>query len=324
MVKLPDMEVAPPFSRPPFGFRGNIARFVEDDSYSIGFGLQWKKWTKTQFDSHTGVSITEDRAKRMFGNLFDEIPGSLVLEAGCGAGRFSEVLLKNYAILTAFDLTQAVETNYSIHRDQKNFRVFQGSIFEIPFALNSFDFVFCPGVVQHTPNPRKSIESLWGQVKPGGWLVFDQYRFNLSTLTRTAWVFRIFLRRINPERAMIFTNLLVKSMLPVHKRVHNNKVLEKILFRISPITAHHSSYKEFSDELQNEWAQLNTHDNLTDFHKKHTTVKRAVKILKRLHAFSIEVNVMPYTVEIRAQKPSRDNENFSPKVVIKKSRGVSG
>ncbi len=324
MGKLLDMEIAPPYSHPPLNFRGDIARFVEDDSYSIGFGLQWKKWTKTQFDSHTGVSITEDRAKRMFGNLFDEVPGSLVLEAGCGSGRFSEVLLNNNAILTSFDLTQAVESNYINNAARKNFRVFQGSIFEIPFASNSFDFVFCPGVVQHTPDPRKSIQSLWGQVKPGGWIVFDQYRFNLSTITRTAWVFRIFLRKINPERALMFTNLLVKIWLPAHKLVHRNKVLERVLFRISPITAHYSAYHEFSDELQNEWAQLATHDNLTDFHKKHTTVKRVIKILKRLRASSIEVNVMPYTVEIRAQKPSKDSDNFTPGVVIKKSRGVSG
>jgi len=68
MGKLLNMELAPPFSHPPFGFRGKIARFVEDHSYSIGFGLQWKN-ALIGNSVFIGMSITEERTKKAFGNL---------------------------------------------------------------------------------------------------------------------------------------------------------------------------------------------------------------------------------------------------------------
>jgi hypothetical protein len=70
-----------------------IPRFVSDDLYASSFGLQWNTFRKTQLDSCTGTTISKDRLTRILGGL-DWLDGKTVLEAGCGAGRFSEVLLK--------------------------------------------------------------------------------------------------------------------------------------------------------------------------------------------------------------------------------------
>jgi SAM-dependent methyltransferase len=43
--------------------------------------------------------------------LFSSLAGKHVLEAGCGAGRFTEVLLKAGAYVTSIDLSSAVEAN---------------------------------------------------------------------------------------------------------------------------------------------------------------------------------------------------------------------
>src|SRR5688572_19962810 len=71
-----------------------IPRFVEGSTYSDAFGLQWRRYRRTQLDSHTGTTLSWDRTRRCTGaELFDELGGLHVLECGCGAGRFTEVLL---------------------------------------------------------------------------------------------------------------------------------------------------------------------------------------------------------------------------------------
>ncbi|MBK9484344.1 MAG: hypothetical protein IPO01_03770 [Chitinophagaceae bacterium] len=73
----------------------DIPRFVDSGSYASLFGDQWKEYKKTQLDSYTGSPTSESRLSRCLGgDLKDNLKGKLVLEAGCGAGRFTEVLLK--------------------------------------------------------------------------------------------------------------------------------------------------------------------------------------------------------------------------------------
>src|SRR5918999_1054183 len=89
-----------------------IPRFVSSDNYSAAFGSQWKKYRLTQLDSHTGVPISTDRLKRCIGNdLWTNLNGKRILEAGCGAGRFTELLLERNAIVTSIDLSEAVDAN---------------------------------------------------------------------------------------------------------------------------------------------------------------------------------------------------------------------
>ena len=88
-----------------------IPRFANEVSYASLFGDQWKEYKKTQLDSYTGSPISASRLDRCLGNIKDELNGKLVLEAGCGAGRFTEVLLKKGAILVSSDLSSAVEVN---------------------------------------------------------------------------------------------------------------------------------------------------------------------------------------------------------------------
>jgi 2-polyprenyl-3-methyl-5-hydroxy-6-metoxy-1,4-benzoquinol methylase len=290
------------FNRIPISVKDGIPSFVEEESYSDPFGLQWQTWAKTQLDSHTGLTITQDRLHRMFGPLSASIGEARILEAGCGAGRFTEILLRKGADVTSFDLSSAVHVNLANNLGNKNLNVFRASITEIPIDPESFDIVFCPGVIQHTPNPNDSINSLWEQVKPGGWLVFDQYRHNLSTWLRTAWIFRIVLKRVSPTIGIKATNRLVAMLLPLHKKVANRKLLEILLFRISPITAHYSAYPTMTSEDQLAWAELNTHDNLTDYYKHLTTLSKLKSIITKLHPSDVQYTVMPYTIEVRMQK----------------------
>ena len=188
----------PKFNRVPTSDFHGIPSFVEDEPYVSAFGLQWLKHAKTQLDSHTGLDITRDRLLRMFGPLHQELNKKVILEVGCGAGRFTEVLVENDSLLTAIDLSVAVLANHENNGNNANLRIARASITDLPFDLGQFDIVFCPGVVQHTPNPKKTILELYKHVKPGGWLIFDQYRYNLSSSLRVTWLIRFLLKRLRP------------------------------------------------------------------------------------------------------------------------------
>ncbi|MDP3771252.1 MAG: methyltransferase domain-containing protein, partial [bacterium] len=120
----------------------DIPRFVPDEHYASSFGLQWIRHAKAQLDSHTGKPITRSRFFMETGWPM-RMEGDRILEAGCGAGRFTEVLAGTGADVYSFDLSNAVEANRANHERLPNVHIFQASIDAIPFAQGQFDRVLC-------------------------------------------------------------------------------------------------------------------------------------------------------------------------------------
>lgn len=139
---------------------------TERENYAAAFGEQWSRWRTTQLDSFSGTSITRDRLYRCLGYkgremLSNDSNSSQVLEVGCGAGRFTEILLEfPGARVTSLDLSTAVEVNQVNFPQDERHRIVQADIMQAPFELEQFDIVVCLGVIQHTPNPEATIEAL--------------------------------------------------------------------------------------------------------------------------------------------------------------------
>src|SRR5258708_7295832 len=155
-----------------FCISGGIPRFVADEEYAGSFGFQWNQFRKTQLDSHTGLPLSSDRLFQ--GTQWPhEMKGCLLLEAGSGAGRFTEVLLQTGATVFSFDLSNAVEANAENNAHMPNLNLFQTSIYEIPVPESIFDKVLCFGVLQHTPDPDRSFSSLVRFLRPGAEIAGD-------------------------------------------------------------------------------------------------------------------------------------------------------
>src|SRR5690606_37003165 len=88
-----------------------VPRFVPEENYAEAFGEQWVRFPRTQLDSATGLTLSRDRLERCLGHPLSELSGQLVLEAGSGAGRFTELLLQSGATLDSFDYSGAVAAN---------------------------------------------------------------------------------------------------------------------------------------------------------------------------------------------------------------------
>ena len=177
-------------------------RVVSDDNYTESFGYQWNRFQKTQLDRwHNEVSHSSERFWKETGWTKEELANKNVLEVGSGAGRFTRVLLEEtQAYVYSVDYSNAVEANFKNNGPNERLKLFQASIYELPFEINEFDYVFCLGVLQHTPEFKKSVESLAAMLKPRGKLAIDFYeKRGWYTRVHSKYIFRPFTRRMSHE-----------------------------------------------------------------------------------------------------------------------------
>lgn len=254
-------------------------------NYADAFGLQWNTYRRTQLDSYTGRPLSRERARRCLGEtagtLLNRDEPANVLEVGCGAGRFTEVLLSTRARVTSVDLSSAVDANQENFPQGDRHRVLQADVRRLPFAERLYDVVFCLGVIQHTPSPEETIKNLYAQVKPGGWLVIDHYTHNLSWYTKTAPLFRVVMRRLPPATAMQWSRALVNTFFPLHRAARKSRVAQALVSRVSPVLTYFHTL-DLDDELQREWALLDTNDSLTDRYKHFRTREQIRRVLEAL------------------------------------------
>ena len=154
-----------------------IPRFVNNNNYANNFGFQWNNFQNTQID-RDNFNLSYKRFKAQTGKLYNEFNDKLVLEVGSGAGRFSNALLSNSNVkLHSVDLSNAVDANRKNNKKyiNKNLFLYQADVYNLPFNDNTFDYVFCFGVLQHTPDIEKTIYNLISKAKKNGEVVVDFY-----------------------------------------------------------------------------------------------------------------------------------------------------
>ena len=282
---------------------GGIARFIHGTTYADAFGAQWNAYRLAQLDSYTGTTISRDRLRECLGEeLWNSLDGLHVLEAGCGAGRFTEILLERGAYVTAIDLSNAIDANQETFGDHPLRRAAQADVVAMPFLPQQFDVVFCFGVVQSTPDPEATIKALYEHVKPGGRLVFDHYTWEIGWLLSLSPLVRLYLKHASPEKGIRATESLVKTLLPFHRRL--GPIGRKFLDRVSPVMSYYDDYPELNDELQREWALVDTHDSLTDYYKFFRTTSQIDRELRKLGSEDIRVRRGGNGVEAQAKRPA--------------------
>ncbi len=188
-----------------FSLRNGVHRFVTGTTYTENFGFQWNKFEKTQIDRfHLNSTQSRDRFFSVTGWEKEDLSDQNVLEVGSGAGRFSQVVLQyTKATLYSVDYSNAVDANFRNNGPHDRLHLFQASLYELPFAPRQFDKVFSFGVLQHTPDFKKSIQCLVEMVKPGGELVVDFYPIRgWFTKMHGKYFLRPFTRKMNHERLL--------------------------------------------------------------------------------------------------------------------------
>lgn len=94
--------------------------------------------------------------------------GKKILDAGCGNGRFAYYAGKYGAQVWAIDLGPAVEVARRNTKEIESVQVVQADLHRLPFAPESFDFVYSIGVLHHLPDPEAAFQNLLRYLKPDG------------------------------------------------------------------------------------------------------------------------------------------------------------
>ena len=194
-----------PYDRPPTGVirseEGDISCFVEAgadgniDWETVGsFGHEWAKFHRF---GERDLRVSGDQ---YFDIVEDDMVtrDSLVLDVGCGSGRWTKYLAPRARFVEAVDPSEAVVTAQRFLADSDNVRLTQAGVDDLPFADDSFDFVFSLGVLHHIPDTAEAMQRCVAKLKPGGhFLVYLYYDLdNRGPLYRAMFLMSTPIRRI--------------------------------------------------------------------------------------------------------------------------------
>lgn len=138
------------------------------------FGHQWTEW------GHYGWTKQEHQHERKvfhYKSLLntDDLRGKVVLDAGCGNGRYSHCAAEHAQTVFAMDLGPAVESAYRNLSHLSHVHVIQGDLFHVPVQQNVLDVIFSIGVLMHTGNAHQVTTHLTSLLKPGGSITVHLY-----------------------------------------------------------------------------------------------------------------------------------------------------
>ncbi|HZQ80543.1 MAG TPA: methyltransferase domain-containing protein [Gaiellaceae bacterium] len=156
-----------------------VPRFAGDQSSSVrSFGHEWHRWARTQFESENVGRPMAGHTKRMWEEICEprrDLDGALIVDFGCGAGRFIDVLRTRGARAIGLELSSAADVARRNFADDPNVLIVQGDLLNPPFAHRVFDGGFSIGVLHHTPDPATGVVALARVIKEGGWLACCVY-----------------------------------------------------------------------------------------------------------------------------------------------------
>ena len=165
---------------------------------------------------------------------FDRLVGKRVLDVGCGTGVDLVRFARGGARAVGVDIAESAITlarqNVAHRGLASDLLVADGEA--LPFATNSFDFVFAHGVAQYSTDGRQLVEEVHRVLAPGGQAVFQGYN-RVSWLNALSHLMKVdlehegapVLRKYSPQEFLALVDIfptveLVYERFPVKSRLH--------------------------------------------------------------------------------------------------------
>jgi ubiquinone/menaquinone biosynthesis C-methylase UbiE len=158
---------------------------------------------------------------------FKKHAGDKVLEIGCGTGADLLQFARHGAIATGIDLTSG-HVELARKRLGGLAQIYQADMRKLPFANNSFDYIYCHGVLHHSDDPEKAISEMFRVLRPGGRINIHVYAFwSYNTLWLLLMCGYKWKRRIE------------RSPAPVHIDLYTERKLRRLFGATASIEKHH-------------------------------------------------------------------------------------
>ena len=241
--------------------RNDIPRFVHQENYADSFGFQWNLYARTQIDKYNGTRISEKRFYQET-QWKRDLKGEKILEAGSGAGRFTQIALDTGAKVFSVDYSQAVEANYKNNGPNENLAIIQADIYNLPFKKESFDKIYCLGVLQHCPEVEKAFLSLSKYLKKNGEIVIDVYKKDWKMYLMIYYWLRPITKRFSKKMLLKIICFWVPVFLPMSTFVGKIPIIGKLIRKVLPI-ANYEGILDLEKEQLREWSILDTFDRLS-------------------------------------------------------------
>lgn len=156
-----------------------FAGYNDANNYTKSFGWQWNKWSKIQFDSYNigkpMANFTIDMWNKITDIKSTDLNNSVIVDIGCGPGRFLETIRQKNGLAIGIDLSDAVEAAADNFAKDTNVLICQADILQTPIRGESMDGVFSIGVLHHTTNPKAGFNEMVRVTKPNGWVSLSVY-----------------------------------------------------------------------------------------------------------------------------------------------------
>ena len=267
----------------------DVVRFVDAQTYAGSFGFQWKIHARTQLDN-----ATSHRSERAFGERTgfrpEDLAGKLVLDVGCGMGRFAEVATRWGAQVVGIDLSLASEVAAQNLSD-RNAAIFQADVFQLPFAPGSFDFIYSIGVLHHSPNCEEAVRVLPKLLKPGGRIAVWLYS-SYNPWYRMSDVYRKVTRRV-PQRLLYKMCYAVIPLYGIHR------VLKKIPLVGKFTSAVLTWLVPMSFNKDADWRVLDTFDWYSPWYQSKHTYEEVFRWFESCGLEDLHVGQVPISVQGR-------------------------
>lgn len=152
------------------------------------FGDEW-----THYDQD---NLSKEEKQRIFESYFSvfcwqDLPADAEgFDAGCGSGRWADLLASRVGRLHCIEPSAAIEVAKKNLAHHNNCFFHAVTIDGLPFADSSMDFAVSLGVLHHIPDTSKALTNCARKLKPGApFLLYLYYKFD----NRPAW-FRLLWR----------------------------------------------------------------------------------------------------------------------------------
>jgi len=185
-----------------FSIINAIPRFVSSDTYVNSFSYEWDVFADTLLDSRNKEKFSADFFQKHTISSLECFRGKLILDVGCGMGRFMEVAASYGCEVIGLDLSYAVDTAYRLIGYLPNVHIIQADIFSLPLKKKIFDFIYSFGVLHHTPDCKKAFCNLPQYLKKGGEISICIYAYNWGIVFSSKF-WRLFTTHL-PKKALYY------------------------------------------------------------------------------------------------------------------------
>lgn len=279
------------------------------------FSLEWLIHTVTQYDSHTGTRLTERTFVARTGFDVADISGKLILDVGCGAGRYLDIVQRYGGIGIGIDASKSVMAARQNLDDSVD--LIQADMLHMPLRPCVFDKIYSLGVIHHTPDARAAFREMTMYLKIGGELAVSVYS-NEGVIRRYSNSLGSIARRFASimELQTLYHICAKLGSLPMPRALLTKPFSDTSKLRLSPALILNFFLPFLSNIEDKDWRLLDTFDYLSPKYQTKHTYAEVILWFRESGFTDIEELPIPVSVKGRRQAGRPIPPEMNPPTMI--------